>query len=161
MLRWSTGSFVPSKASICGILNFVGRGKCRTLAMNEDSICCTRASIDTGVRPFTASFIWPSSCWISLKRCSQDCALLSGWWGTGLWPSSFLLYASSSWPSPAGFQWSCSLVWLFSPPPPTSRGAPRCCCSSHGVVLWPSRACCASYGPCPCLVSSANSLSRC
>ena len=72
MLRWSTGSFVLSKASISGILNFVRRGKCRTLALNGDSVCCTRASIDTGARPFTASFMWPSSCWMPLKRCSQD-----------------------------------------------------------------------------------------
>ena len=39
-------------------------------------------------------------------------------------------------------------------------GASRCCCSSCGMVLRPSRACCASYGRCPYLVSYANSLSR-
>ena len=42
------GSFNPSKSSICDILNFVGRGKCSTSAVNEDSICCTRASGDWG-----------------------------------------------------------------------------------------------------------------
>ena len=56
------GSFVPLKVSIYDILNFAGRGKCRTPAMNVDSVCCTRASIETGARPFTDSFIWLSSC---------------------------------------------------------------------------------------------------
>ena len=32
------GSFVPSKASICVILNFVERGKCNTSAVNRDSV---------------------------------------------------------------------------------------------------------------------------
>ena len=98
MLRWFIGSFVPSKASICRILNFVGRGKCRTSAMNGDSVYCTRASIDTGARPFMTSFMWSSSCWMPLKRCSQDCASLSGWQGIGLSPSSFL---------PCASQWVC------------------------------------------------------
>ena len=35
MLRWSTRSFVPSKDSICGILNFVGRGKCSTSSLER------------------------------------------------------------------------------------------------------------------------------
>ena len=56
------GSFVPLKASISGILNFVGRGKYRTPAVNGDSVYCTRVSIDIGVRPFTTPFMWPSSC---------------------------------------------------------------------------------------------------
>ena len=56
------GSFVPSNVSIYGILNFAGRGKCSTLIVNGDSVCCTKASIETGARPFTASFIWLSSC---------------------------------------------------------------------------------------------------
>ena len=51
------GSFVPSNVSFCGILNFDGRGKCSTQAVNGDSVCCTRASIETGARLFTASFI--------------------------------------------------------------------------------------------------------
>ena len=55
------GSFILSKALICGILNFVGRGKCRTLAMNKDSVCHIRESIDTRVRPLIASFMWSSS----------------------------------------------------------------------------------------------------
>ena len=59
------GSFNPSKASIYGILNFVGRGKCSTSAVNEDSVCCTRASMESGARTFTASFMWLSPCWIS------------------------------------------------------------------------------------------------
>ena len=42
------GSFIPSKASICGILNFVGRGKCNISAVNGDSVCCTRAAMETG-----------------------------------------------------------------------------------------------------------------
>ena len=67
MLRWSISSFVPSKASICGILNFVGKGKCQTPTVNGDSVCCTRASIDTRARPFTASFMWPSSRWMPLN----------------------------------------------------------------------------------------------
>ena len=56
------GSFVPSNVSIYDILNFAGRGKCSTLAVNGDSICCTRASIETGARLFTSSFILLSSC---------------------------------------------------------------------------------------------------
>ena len=32
------GSFVPSNVSICGILNFAGRGKCRTSTVNGDSV---------------------------------------------------------------------------------------------------------------------------
>ena len=56
------GSFVQSNISACGILNFSGKGKCSTPAVNGDSVCCTRASIETGARPFTASFMWPSSC---------------------------------------------------------------------------------------------------
>ena len=58
------GFFVPSNVSICGILNFVERGKCNTPAENGDSVCCTRASIDIGARPFIVSFMWLSSCWI-------------------------------------------------------------------------------------------------
>ena len=56
------GSFVPSNVSIYDILNFAGRGKCSTLAVNGDSICCTRASIETGAWLFTSSFILLSSC---------------------------------------------------------------------------------------------------
>ena len=51
------GSFVPSNVSICGILNFVGRGKCNNPVVNEDSVCYTRAFIETRARPFTASFM--------------------------------------------------------------------------------------------------------
>ena len=47
-------SFGSLNVSICGILNFTGRGKCSTLAVNRDLVCCTRASIETGARPFTA-----------------------------------------------------------------------------------------------------------
>ena len=46
------GSFVPSNVLICGILNFSGRVKCSTPAVNDDSVCCTRASMETRVRPF-------------------------------------------------------------------------------------------------------------
>ena len=42
------GSFVQSKASICDILNFAGRGKCSTSAMNGDSVFYTKASMETG-----------------------------------------------------------------------------------------------------------------
>ena len=73
------GSFVSSNVSICGILNFVGRGKCSTPAVNGDSVCYTKASIETGALPFTDSFIWLSSCWMSLNLCSYDrffCLLL-------------------------------------------------------------------------------------
>ena len=51
------GSFVPSNVSICGILNFAEKGKCSTPAVNGDSVCCTRASMGIGVRPFTATFM--------------------------------------------------------------------------------------------------------
>ena len=33
------GSFVPSNVSIYSILNFVGKGKCSTSAVNGDSVC--------------------------------------------------------------------------------------------------------------------------
>ena len=46
------GSFVPSNFSICGILNFAGRGKCSTPVVNGDSVCCTKASMETGARPY-------------------------------------------------------------------------------------------------------------
>ena len=55
------GYFVLLKASICNILNFVGRGKCSTPAVNEDSVYYTRASMETEARPFIASFVWLSS----------------------------------------------------------------------------------------------------
>ena len=42
------GSFVPLNVSIYDILNFAGRGKCSTPAVNGDSVCCTRASTETG-----------------------------------------------------------------------------------------------------------------
>ena len=51
------GSFVPSNVSIYDILNFAGRGKCSTPAMNGDSVCCTKASMETEAQPFTASFM--------------------------------------------------------------------------------------------------------
>ena len=56
------GSFVLLNVSICGILNFAGRGNCSTSTMNGDSVCCTRASMETGARPFTATFMWLISC---------------------------------------------------------------------------------------------------
>ena len=52
------GSFVPLNVSIYDILNFSGRGKCSTSEVNVDSICCTRASMETRPRPFTATFMW-------------------------------------------------------------------------------------------------------
>ena len=61
------GSFVLSNVSIYDILNFAERGKCSTPAMNGDSVCCTSASMETGARPFTASFMWLISCWMSLN----------------------------------------------------------------------------------------------
>ena len=42
------GSFVPSNVSIYDILNFTGRGKCNTQAVNGDSVCCIRMSMETG-----------------------------------------------------------------------------------------------------------------
>ena len=66
------GSFVSSNVSIYDILNFSGRGKCSTPAMNGDSVCCTRASIETRARPFTTSSMWMSSCWMSRNLCSYD-----------------------------------------------------------------------------------------
>ena len=65
-------SFVQSNVSIYSILNFTGKGKCNTPAVNGDLVCCTRASIKTGARPFTASFIWLSFYWMSMNLCSHD-----------------------------------------------------------------------------------------
>ena len=65
-------SFVSLKVSICSILNFTGRGKCSTPDVNGDSVCCTRASMETGARPFTASSMSLISCWMSLNLYSHD-----------------------------------------------------------------------------------------
>ena len=69
-------SFVPSNVLICGILNFSRRGKCSTPMVNGDSVCCTRASMETRARPFTASFMWLISCWMSLNLYSHDLSSL-------------------------------------------------------------------------------------
>ena len=66
------GSFVPLNVLICGILNFAERGKCSTPTVNGDLVCCTKASMETGAWPFTASFMWLISCWMSLNLCSHD-----------------------------------------------------------------------------------------
>ena len=77
------GSFVPSNVSICSILNFTGRGKCSTPAVNRDSVCCTKASMETGARPFTTTFMWLIYYWMSLNLCSHDLSSLrsslGGW----------------------------------------------------------------------------------
>ena len=70
------GSFVQSKVSICGILKFTGKGKCSTLAVNGDSVFCTRASMETRAQPFTATFMWLISCWMSLNLCSHNLSSL-------------------------------------------------------------------------------------
>ena len=66
------GSFVLSNVSICGILNFSGRGKCSTPAVNGGSVCFTRASMETRARPFTTTFMWLIFCWMSLNLCPHD-----------------------------------------------------------------------------------------
>ena len=70
------GSFVLLNVSICSIPNFTGRGKCSTPAVNGDSVCYTRTSMETGARPFTASFMWLIFCWIPLNLCSHDLSSL-------------------------------------------------------------------------------------
>ena len=70
------GSFVSSNVSIYGILNFAGRGKCSTLAVNGDSVCCTRVSMETGARLFATSFMWLISYWMSLNLYSHDLSSL-------------------------------------------------------------------------------------
>ena len=69
------GSFVPSNVSTCDILNFAGRGKCSTPTVNEHLVCCTKAPMEIGARPFTASFMWLISCWMSLNLYSHDLPL--------------------------------------------------------------------------------------
>ena len=71
------GSFVQSNALIYSILNFAGRGKCSTPVVNGDSVCCTRASMEIGARPFTISFMWLISCWMSLNLYSHDLSSVS------------------------------------------------------------------------------------
>ena len=77
------GSFVMLNVLICGILNFSGRGNCSTPAVNGDLVCCTRASMETEARPFTASFMWLISYWMSLSLYSYDLSSLrsslGGW----------------------------------------------------------------------------------
>ena len=70
------GSFVLLNVSIYSILNFAGRGKCSTPMVNGDSVCYTRAPMETGARPFTASFMWLISYWMSLNLCSHDLSSL-------------------------------------------------------------------------------------
>ena len=53
-------------------MNFAGRGKCSTSTVNGDSVCCTKASMETGVRPFTATFMWLISCWMSLNKLTRS-----------------------------------------------------------------------------------------
>ena len=134
------GSFVPSNVSICGIPNFSKRGKCSTPTVNEDSVCCTRASMETGVRPFIATFMWLISCWMSLNLCSHYLSLF---------PSS-----------PGGWCGSCSLVWLVSPSLSASRRGSRYC-SPPVTRFWSFRACRVSWGPRICLMSCSNSFSKC
>ena len=135
------GSFVSSNVSICDILNFVGRGKCSTPVVNGDSVCCTRATIETGARPFTASFMWLSSYWMPLNLCSHDRSPISYWMSPSLLLS--LPSLSSLRFSPGDLQGSCSLACLVSPFPSASRGGLRCC-SPQVIVFWTSRACCIS-----------------
>ena len=133
------GSFFPSNVSICGILNFAGRGKCSTLVVNGDSVCYTRVSMETRVRPFTATFMWMISCWMSLNLCSHDLSSLRsslrGWWG------------------------SCSLVWLVSPSLSASRRGSRCC-SPSVTWFWVCQACRVSWGRRIFLVSCSNYFSK-
>ena len=51
---------------------FCWKKEVQTPAVNGDSVCYTRASIETRAQPFTASFMWMSSCWMSLNLCSHD-----------------------------------------------------------------------------------------
>ena len=124
MLRWYTGSFVLSKASICGILNFAGRGNCSTPAVNGDSVCCTRASMKNRAQPFTTFFMWLSSCWMPWNRCSQDCSpiplLIRGWLITSVVPVRHPLIETIS----EGYVWIIppSLA-IFSSSVNVSRGA--------------------------------------
>ena len=66
------GSFFPLNVLIYEILNFAGRGKCGTSTVNGDSVCCTRASMETEARPFTVTFMWLISYWMSLNLYSHD-----------------------------------------------------------------------------------------
>ena len=70
------GSFVPSNVSIYGILNFARRGKYNTSAVNGESVCCTRVSMETRARPFTTTFTWLISGWMSVNLCSHDLSSL-------------------------------------------------------------------------------------
>ena len=43
---------------------------------NGDSVCYTKASMETGAGPFTATFMWLISYWMSLNLCSHDLSSL-------------------------------------------------------------------------------------
>ena len=134
------GSFVPSNVSICGILNFSGMGKCSTPTMNGDSVCCIRASMETGARPFTASFMWLISSWMSLNLCSHDLSSLR---------SSLGGLVRIMLPGVASFSFSVCFstrieVFLFS---------------GNRVLVF--RACRVSWGRRICLVSCSNSFNKC
>lgn len=82
-------------------------------------ICWTKVSIIIGVLPFTASFMWLSFCWISLKRCSQNYSFLS--WRNG--GSSFLRvplpFSDFESPYPHSFEpdgGHCQLIDCAPPP---------------------------------------------
>ena len=97
-----------------------------------------QVSIETGARPFTASSMWLSSCWMPLNLCSHDRSHISCWMSPSLLLS--LPSLSSLRFSSRGLQGSCSLAWLVSPSPSASRGGLRCC-YSWVILFWPSWAC--------------------
>ena len=55
--RWSRGSFDPSHASTCGILNLAGRGKDVTGAVKGELVRWTSSSKLVDTRPFRAFII--------------------------------------------------------------------------------------------------------
>ena len=75
--RWSKGSFDPLYASICGILNLVGRGKDMTSVVNGELIQWTSLSKLMDIQPFKAFIIKSIFSFIVCISCTMCKMLIS------------------------------------------------------------------------------------
>ena len=124
--RWSKGSFDPLYASICGILNLVGRGKDMTSVVNGELIQWTSMSKLVDIQPFKAfiiksifSFIVCISCTMCKMLISSLEERLVSYW------SCLLTMLLSSWSSLSWWSFvrgrlllrlslSCVSLWSFN-----------------------------------------------
>ena len=96
--RWSRGSFDPSHASTCGILNLAGRGNDVTGAVKGESARWTSLSELVDTRPFRAFIIISIFSFIVCISCVMRNALTSSSEGRliSCW-SCLLIALLSSW----------------------------------------------------------------